>query len=778
MNRRPEGTGIRRNITCNLCVVVLCAGTLLAAPAGVPKADAATYKKSVAPLLAKYCYGCHNASLKSGNLNLQAYQDASAALKEPNVWELVGQKLHAGVMPPPGLPKPKAEDVHTVSRWIQALLEQEDKRNPDPGRVTAHRLNRFEYNNTIHDLLELNFRAADDFPADDSGYGFDNIGDVLSLSPVLMEKYLAAAEGIARMAIMAGAPPKPSLRRYKTEAPANQVLHTFETKHRFPITAEYELRASLQGRRPVGEQRVHVAFYVDDKQVKIVEHSFSQNRARLFDTRVSLPPGDHMVRAEILDDTAREDPRPGAPKGNGIEYLEVRGPYASEPPQAPPSHKVIFVCGHAGGEHTDACLRTNIAELARRAWRRPVTTAETARLVSFAEMARHDGDSYEKAMRVALEAILVSPHFLFRIESDPHPAALTPHPISDFELASRLSYFLWSSMPDEELFRAAAGNRLRKPEVLAAHVKRMLADPKSERLVNNFAGQWLELRNLDSVKPDPKAFPGFDDELRAAMRRETELFFDSIVRDDRSILDFIDARYTFLNERLAKHYGIEGVTGNEFRRVDLDGSQRSGILTQASILTVTSYPNRTSPVLRGKFLLENILNAPPPPPPPDAGVLDESQVNLNGTVREQFEQHRNHPQCAGCHVRMDPLGFSFENYDAIGAWRTNEGKFTVDASGKLPDGRKFNGAADLKTILRDSRDDFAQCLSEKMLTYALGRGLEKFDRAAIREISRKVADHEYRFSAMILAIAESSPFQMRRGEAPAAVSVAKQSGGK
>jgi hypothetical protein len=765
--------------TCILSLVLSSAAALSAGAPTAPKADAVTYQKSVEPMLAKYCFGCHNASLKSGNLNLQAYQDAGTALKDPDVWETVMQKLHSGVMPPPGLPRPKAEDVATASRWIEALLDQQDRRHSDPGRLTAHRLNRFEYNNTIHDLLDLEFRAADDFPADDSGYGFDNIGDVLSLSPVLMEKYLAAAEGIAHMAIMADGPVKPSLRRYKTEG-ANQFVHVFEARHRFPVTAEYELHASLLGRRPQGEQQVKVAFSIDDKQVKVVQRTFTTNRARQFDARVRVLPGDHVVKVEIVDDSARNDApsRPGVRPGSAVEYVEVRGPFQKDPPELPPSHKLIFTCGHEPGQHTEACLRTDIGDLARRAWRRPVTAAEVNKLAGFAKMAQQDGDSFEKSMRVALEAILVSPHFLFRIESDPRPNALEPHPVSDFELASRLSYFLWSSMPDEELFRAAADHKVRKPEVLAAEVKRMLADPKSARMVDNFAGQWLELRNLDSVKPDPQRFPQFDDELRGAMRRETELFFDSIVREDHSILDFIDAKYTFLNERLAKHYGIPGVTGSEFRRVELDGAERSGILTQASILTVTSYPNRTSPVLRGKFLLENILNSPPPPPPPDAGVLDESKVNLNGTVREQFEQHRAHPQCAGCHVRMDPLGFSFENYDAIGAWRTSEGKFTVDASGKLPDGRKFNGAADLKTILRDSKDDFAQCLSEKMLTYALGRGLEKYDRAAVREITRKVAERNYRFSAMMLAIAESAPFQMRRGEAPAAVFVAKPSGGK
>jgi mono/diheme cytochrome c family protein len=763
--------------TLGLCLLPIAA--LLAASTTPIRPDVATYRKSVEPLVSKYCLTCHSAKLKTGNLNLEAYRDAAAALKDPDVWERVMEKLHAGVMPPPGLPRPQPADVEVVDRWIQSLLEQADRRRGDPGRVTARRLNRFEYNNTIRDLLNLEFHAADDFPADDSGYGFDNIGDVLSLSPLLMEKYLAAAEQVARLAIQADPPLKPTLERYKADR-ANQLGLVFQARHRFQVAADYELRATLAGRRLLsGDQHLRLAFLVDDREVKVFDQSFARDKARLFDLRLPLAPGDHMVKVEVLDDGfSPDDPqRRDVLRGMSIDSLEIRGPFQKDPPEPPPSHRLIFICGHEPGHHTDACARTDVANLARRAWRRPVTAGEVDRLTRFVKVAVQDGDSFEKGMRVALEAILVSPHFLFRIEGDPHPDSPNPHTISDFELASRLSYFLWSSMPDEDLFRAAAGHRLHRPEVLKAEVRRMLLDPKSARMVKNFAGQWLALRNLDSVRPDPRRFPDFDEELRAAMRRETELFFDSIVREDRSILDFIDARYTFVNERLAKHYGIAGVAGREFRRVDLDGAQRSGILTQASILTVTSYPNRTSPVLRGKFLLENILNAPPPPPPPDAGVLDESKVNLNGTVREQFEQHRNHPQCAGCHVRMDPLGFGFENYDAIGAWRTREGNFAVDASGALPDGRKFRGAADLKAILRAARDDFAQCLAEKMLTYALGRGLEPYDRAAVREISRKIGAKDYRFSSMILAIAETAPFQMRRAEA-APVSVSQRSGGK
>jgi uncharacterized protein DUF1592/uncharacterized protein DUF1588/uncharacterized protein DUF1587/uncharacterized protein DUF1585/uncharacterized protein DUF1595 len=739
------------------------------------KPDAATYRKSVQPVLAKYCLGCHNTKLKTGNLDLEPYREAAAALKDPNVWESVRQKLHAGLMPPAGLPRPKPGDVEVVDLWIQALLERSDRRKPDPGRVTARRLNRFEYNNTIHDLLDIDFRAADDFPADDSGYGFDSIGDVLSLSPVLMEKYLAAAQKIARMAIAADPPMKPTMQRYKVNS-LEQIGPALKIRHRFPVDAEYELRASLAGRRPVsGSQYLKVAMSVDGKQVKLFELNILRDRPRIFEYRLPLRAGDRAVKVAVLDDGYADGPG-GTDRlvAVQVDSLEIRGPFQKDPPELPASHQRIFLCGHANGQHTAQCIRPIVANLARRAWRRPVTEAETDKLAAFVTMARQDGDSFEHGVQVALEAVLVSPYFLFRIERDPDPTSAAAHPLGDFELASRLSYFLWSSMPDEELFRAAAQHRLRKPEVLEAQVRRMLADGKSSRLVENFAGQWLQLRNLDSIKPDPKRFPDFDEDLRDGMRQETELFFNSLVHEDRSILDFIDGKYTFLNARLAKHYGIPGVTGPEFRRVELDGSERSGILTQASILTVTSYPNRTSPVLRGKFLLENILNSPPPPPPPDAGVLDESKVNQNGTVREQFEQHRSHPQCAGCHVRMDPLGFGLENYDAIGTWRTNEGKFPVDPSGALPDGRKFQGAAGLKTILRGAKDDFAQCLAEKMLTYALGRGLESYDRPAVREIARKMAGGEYRFSSMILAIAQSAPFQMRRGEAEATTARGEQ----
>jgi uncharacterized protein DUF1592/uncharacterized protein DUF1588/uncharacterized protein DUF1587/uncharacterized protein DUF1585/uncharacterized protein DUF1595 len=542
--------------------------------------------------------------------------------------------LRAGEMPPKGLPRPKAEDIAAVTGWIEEQFSVADQNmKPDPGHLTAHRLNRAEYNNTIRDLLAVQFKPAADFPADDSGYGFDNIGDVLTVSPVLTEKYLASAEKI----------------------------------------------------------------------------------------------------------------------GAAIQTTE--------------SYKRIFICGHAPGHHDQQCLRTNLTQLARLAYRRPVTDEEVKRLTKLVAKARKEHMTYEQAMRIGVEAILVSPHFLYRIERDPEPAdASHPRPVSDYELASRLSYFLWSSMPDEELLNLADQHRLNDPTTLEAQARRMLKDPKSEALVDNFAGQWLELRNLDLVHPDRKAFPEWNPSLQKAMATETKMFVQSIFQEDRSIMDFLDGNYTFLNEQLANFYGISNVKGDEFRRVSLDGTQRSGVLTQASILTVTSYPTRTSPVLRGKWILENVLNTPPPPPPPGVGSLDTKGAALTGTMRQQLEKHRANPMCAGCHTRMDPLGFALENYNAIGQWRTHEGQFLVDSTGVLPNGKKFSGSAELKTLLMSNRDGFAECLTEKMLTYALGRGLEDYDRPATKQITRALTANDYKFSSLVIGIVESLPFQMGRGE--------------
>jgi hypothetical protein len=641
----------------------------------------------------------------------------------------------------------------------------------DPGRVTARRLNRYEYNNTIRDLLGFDFQPAADFPADDSGYGFDNIGDVLSLSPVLMEKYLAAAEKIATLATEAAPLPKPIIQRHgrgenRAAARASELIVT----HRFPSEGDYNFVFSLNGR----PDPLRLRFSIDGEPLRTAALELDVENRGTTEMQLHVRQGEHILQAELIPD-GPPAPDPDFEKGKSprplaepaVNVIEVRGPYHPVVPIPVESDLRIFPCGHPGGRHTLACVRTDLARLAFRAYRRPVTPQEVDGLVHLVEMARLQGDTFEQGIEVALTAILVSPHFLFRIERDPNPAdSLAAHDIGDFELASRLSYFLWSSMPDDQLFRAAADRSLHQQKILQAQIRRMLADPKAKALVENFAGQWLQLRNLDTLAPDPDRFPAFDQRLRRDLIRESQLFIESIIHEDRSVLEFLDAGYTFLNERLADFYGIPGVRGAELRRVTLPpGSHRGGILTEAAILTVSSYPTRTSPVIRGKWILENILNTPPPPPPPDVPNLDEKAIGKTASMRAQLEQHRASPVCAGCHARMDALGFGLENYDAIGRWRTHDGDFAVDASGKLPNGQTFNGPDGLKQILLSDPNAFARCLTEKLMTYALGRGLEDYDRPAVQSIVRAAAAEGYTFHALVEQVVLSRPFRMRRGEA-------------
>ena len=723
------------------------------------------FKATVAPFIARHCAPCHDSKLRTAGLDLEAYREAGAAFQAQDVWHKVHDKLRSAQMPPPGRVRPGSDELKSVMRWIEKFIGVPQGQTPDPGRVTARRLNRVEYNNTIRDLLALDSRPADDFPIDDEGYGFDNIGDVLSLSPVLMERYLAAAEKIARSVIMIGPSIQPTVERYSAEK--LKQVGGIQTKHRFPTEAEYDLRAGLGGIRPDGSPVVKLALSLDGVQIKLFEVDPARNKPRTFDVRLPVKAGDHEVVLSFVDDNFKPEENPIASRDRylAIDYAEIRGPFNPVVPPLTESHKRVFSCGHANGDHRPECAQVIATHLTRRAFRRPATENEIDGLVRLVALAEREGDSFEEGVRVALEAVLVSPQFLFRIERDPKPDDPGEiHPISEHELASRLSYFLWSSMPDDELFRCADDQTLRKPGVLEVQVRRMLADPRSRALGENFAGQWLQLRNLDLVKPDPDRFPEFDEELREAMRRETQLFFETIVREDRPILDFIDGRFTFLNQRLARHYGIAGVEGDRFRRVRLKGDQRSGLLTHGSILTVSSYATRTSPVLRGKWILENFLNAAPPPPPPGVANLNEAAVTSSATLRQQLEKHRSDPSCAVCHSRMDALGFGLENYDAIGAWRTRDGKFPVDSAGTLPGGKTFRGSSGLKAILKSDSEAFAQCLTEKMLTYALGRGLEPFDRPAVDSIARRLASGDYRFSRLVLEIVNSLPFQMRRGE--------------
>ncbi len=613
------------------------------AESAAPHAAVETFPELLGAFVEESCSKCHKGQTPKAGLDLVEHAKADPTLESEAVWESVLDMLKRGAMPPEDEARPDEEFVaEVVSRIEVELTRVAASVKPDPGRVTARRLNRVEYTNTVFDLLDVEFDATSIFPTDDSGYGFDTIADVLTMSPLLMEKYFAAAERIAEDAV--------------------------------PL------------------------------------------------------------------DSAGED-------GAAERYARV------------------FTCGHVTGGHTPACARNVLRPLAERAYRRPVTRRETSELVSFVELVQADGGPIEEGMRLAVEAMLVSPQFLFRIEHDASPENPdAAHPVGEYELASRLSYFLWSSMPDGELFELARGGRLSDPAILQAQTRRMLADEKSARFVENFAGQWLELRNLPLAYRDGDVFPGFDSKMKDAMRDETELYFAAIVNEDRSLLEFLDSEYTFINERLAKLYGIEGVTGDEFRRVSLEGTQRGGILTQASLLTLTGRPTRTSPVLRGKWILENLLGTPPPPPPADVPAFPEDSKKEARSVRERLVQHRADPGCASCHARMDPLGFGLENFDAIGRWRETEGSAPIDASGTLPTGEQFNGPSELRSILLEHKDAFVHTLAEKLLTYALGRGLERYDRPALEEIARDVAEDDYRFSRIVLGVVESMPFQMRRGD--------------
>jgi hypothetical protein len=616
-----------------MSVLIAAAGALGPGKSAAQKAGnkpADVFAREVAPLLTKYCIKCHGGPRPKGELALDKFKDELAALKKPQIWEKVAHNLRSGDMPPEGKPRPTTKEMETITAWIDKGLAAADcRKNKDPGRVTIRRLNRVEYKNTVRDLAGIDFRPADDFPADDVGYGFDNIGDVLTLSPLLLERYLDAAD-------------------------------------------------------------------------KIVEQAFKDAKFR---QRYLVMPKDKKDR----------------PKDE-------------------------IVCGWIKG-------------FGRRAYRRPVTPEETNRLQKLVELAVQNKQAQDEGLQLAFKAILCSPHFLFRIEVD-HAKGI--YPVSDYELASRLSYFLWSSMPDEQLFELAEAKKLRAE--LEPQVRRMLKDSKARALTENFAGQWLNLRLLREFNPDPIGFPTFNEKLRDAMQTETEMFFETIVKEDRSILDFLDGDFTFLNDVLAKHYGIAGIKGPKFQRVKLTGEERGGVITQASILAVTSNPTRTSPVKRGKWILENILGTPPPPPPPDAGELPEDKAELKGTLRQRMEMHRSKAICASCHQRMDPLGFALENYNAIGAWRTKDGKFPVDNSGTLPTGQSFKGPKGLRDILKSKQSDFRKCLSEKMLTYALGRGLEYYDRCVVDDICQALARNQDRFSTMIVAIVKSDPFQKRKSK--------------
>ena len=800
---------------------------LFLAAAARPSAAAAA--DNIQPFLSRNCTPCHNATVRNADVDLTRYPTPAAILQDAPTWEKAVVKMRTRQMPPPGWPAPDPADVEAVARWIEDAFARADREAPpDPGRVTARRLNRTEYDNTLRDLLGVALDLARDFPQDDAGYGFDNIGDVLSVSPILMEKYVAAAEKAARLALFGPGETKPTLVRHQpllrgkvrtSPTPLSEydvtglsLPNALHVAHRFPVEGEYVVRVVLGGERPAGSEPLPVGLWIDGEPAGLATldpegaASFYQDRqdfsGKTREFRVRVGAGERWVAATIprlfegLPASYRgpnpsrrpappprvfEPPEDASPEeveaarkrfeerlkevapanAARVAHLQVLGPYAAATGPSPESLRRVLTCGHRDGRHDRGCARRVVGDLARRAYRRPLEGRDVKPLLRLVADARKKGDSFEDAIALAVQAVLVSPDFLFRVERDGKGG---PRPVGDHELASRLSYFLWASMPDDELLRAADARRLRRPEVLAAQARRMLRDEKASALAESFAGQWLQFRALESAAPDRERFPDFEDYLRLSMRRETELVFRDLVREDRSIYDLVDGRHSFLNERLARHYGIPGVTGPAFRRVDLAGTPRGGVLTHASVLTVSSYATRTSPVLRGKWILDNLLAAPPPDPPAGTPRLDEATVGTSASLRQQLEAHRASATCAACHSRMDPLGFALENFDAVGAWRTEDASFPIDPSGTLPDGRSFRGPGEMKAILRSDREAFARALTEKLLTYALGRGLERYDRRTVDAIAGRLAGGDDRFSALVLEVVNSLPFRMRRGE--------------
>jgi mono/diheme cytochrome c family protein len=745
-----------------------------------------------------YCTSCHVGPRAPAGLNLQAL-DLGNLDENGATWEKLLRKLRNREMPPAGLPRPNEAGYQALVRYIEGERDRLVDAKPNPGRLTIHRLNRTEYANTIRDLLAIEVDVSELLPADDIGYGFDNIGDVLNVSPLLLERYLAAAGKISRAAVGDTTVPA-SYRTYTIPHGLDQEDRMDENmplgsrggtsvRHLFPVDGEYEISLTLQSGRydePLGFQRERkLDLRLDGKRLE--RFTIAVDHGTGLDTRVDATPvhgdreapdanlkvrlpvkaGTRTIIATFLKDSV-------VPEGivnrkdkaffEGLGSITVGGPFTVQGPGDTPSRQKIFICHPAASADEQACAEKVISNLAHRAYRRPIAADDLPPLLAQYRKGAASG-GFETGIRLALKSILVTPEFVFRMEFDPPDAAPgSVHRVSDIELASRLSYFLWSSMPDDELLAVAERGDLSKPEVMQAQVRRMLAHPRSKALVTNFIGQWLFLRNLARIQPDPVAFPAFDENLRSALGEETELLVESTLREDRSIADLLNTNYTFVNQRLAEHYGIQGIYGNEFRRVAITDPNRQGLLGQASILAVTSYPNRTAPTIRGKWLLEQLLGTPPPPPPPNVPSLKDDASVKNMTMRQRMEQHRANPSCAVCHRLMDPLGFALENFDGLGRWRdtAGPGKEKIDSSGVLPDGTKFDGPAELRQILVSKREQFVDTVTERLLTYALGRGLEEYDRPVIRRITRLAAADDYRWSSVILGVIESAPFQMRR----------------
>jgi len=754
--------------------------SLLFAAAALSAAPSSPYRET----LDKYCVTCHNQRLKTGGLMLDTL-DLSKIPASAETWEKVVMKLQARAMPPPGVKRPDAETYHALTQWLESQLDSGAVQ--PPRRTELYRMNRAEYANAIRDLLDLQVDVSSLLPPDDSAYGFDNISDVLGVSPSLQEHYLSAAMKIGALAV--GDPnitPASETWRIRQDLSQNQHIEGLPlgtvggtaAHYNFPLDAEYVLQAKLYRTnlnivRGLEAER-QVEFAIDGQRVHLAAIGGNKDLASLFEkptetgdevdarlkVRVPVKAGPHVVTAAFVAPAEAISPDRLQPflrssadnfDWSGLPHIQtftITGPFHPTGPGDTPSRRRIFVCRPASPETEEPCARQIIATLARRAFREPVSGTDLQRLMAFYRQGRRGGN-FESGVELALQRILASPKFVFRVDHG-----------TQYDLASRLSFFLWSSLPDDGLLKAAGEGKLKIPAVFDREVRRMLADPRSEALVENFAGQWLHLRNVRNVQPNSDEFPDFDDNLRESLARETELFFDSVVREDRSVLDLLNADYTFVNERLARHYGIPGIYGSRFRRVTLASEARRGLMGQGSILAVTSHAERTSPVVRGKFILENILGLPIPPPPPDVPPLKETKAGERPrSMREQMAEHRANPACASCHKVMDPVGFALENFDAVGAWRARDASGPIDASGDLVDGTKVDGVVGLRKAILARPEEFVQTLTEKLMTYALGRGLDYRDMPEVRAIVRDAAAENYRFSALILNIAHSPQFQ-------------------
>ena len=770
----------------SILLIVACVGVLAASPgaagaAGSPRPQAASSASPATEhraLVDSYCVGCHNPRLRTGGLDLSKL-DLAKVGGGAATWEKVARKLRIGAMPPIGARRPDKPVIDAFAAWLEGELDQAAAVAANPGRTEAlHRLNRTEYQNAIRDLLALDVDVAELLPVDDSSYGFDTIAGVLGVSPTLMERYLGAARKISHLALAASVrSPTAETFRVRSDLPQNDRFDGLpfgtrggiRVRFNFPQDAEYLIKVETRGDASdvdlrIGGQRLALS-------AGTVAGAAGTDPGLEARTVVKAGPRDVTVALVKKASTEAESllqPFLSTTVGPTIGSVTIVGPFAAmegQPREETPSRRRILTCRPPAGSDGVACARQILSTLTRRAYRRPVTRDDVDALLAFYREGRGKG-GFEAGIELALRRILVGPEFLFRAVASPPATSSASYRISDFDLASRLSFFLWSSIPDDELLDVAAKGLLKDPAVLERQVRRMLADARSQALVQNFAGQWLSLRLLTARSPDIYLFPDFDEGLRQAFRTETELFVESVLRENRSVLDLLSANYTFVNERLARHYGIPEVYGTRFRRVTLSDPRRGGLLGQGGILTVTSHANRTAPVLRGKWILENLLGVPPPAPPPN--VPDLKDKNSQGKVlsmRERMVQHRANPVCATCHAVMDPLGLSLENFNAVGQWRAHgESGEPIDASATLMDGTKFEGAAGLRQALLNRPEQFVTTLTERLLIYALGRGVEYYDAPVVRSLVRESKKQDYRFSDVILGIVKSKPFQMRRSQ--------------